>query len=170
MKTRESLHWDPVHFIRILVLYLILKTQLAMLELIPGLCSRRSATNSLDHGTVIRLLYDTLSKIYRVSNVAQCVRGPKWCCVSLIHRSLTAYSTCVHVFMDATAELSSSIGNTGLVLYKYALKNQSERFGLCKMPFDRRLAENKACSYQVGQATSWSSWSITIEVTLHCLF
>jgi len=125
-----------------------------MLELMMGLCSRRSATNSLDHGTVIRLLYDTRSKIFLVSNVAQCVRGPKWCCVSLIHRSLTAYSTCVHVFMDATAELNNLVGNTGLFLYKYVLENQNERFGLCKMPLDRQLAENKACSCQVGQATS----------------
>jgi len=126
-------------------------------------CSGRPTANSLNHGTVIRLLYDTRWRIYRVSNVAQCVRGTKWCCVSLIDRSLTACGVCVHVFMDATAELNNSVGNTGHVLYKYILENQNERFRLCKMSFDRQLAANKACSCQVGQATSWSNWSLIIE-------
>ena len=87
-----------------------------MLELMMGLCSRRPATNSVSHGTVIRLLYDTRWKIYCVSNVAQRVSGPKWCCVSLIHRSLTATVQSVRVLMNATAELNNSVCNTGYVL------------------------------------------------------
>jgi hypothetical protein len=45
--------------------------------------------------------------------------------------------------MDATAELNNSVGNTGHILYKYILENPNEMFGLCIMPFDKQLAENR---------------------------
>ena len=57
----------------------------------------------------------------------------------------------VRVLMDATAELNKSVGNTGHVLYKYILENPNERFGLCVIPFDRQLAENRRVHVRVQQ-------------------
>ena len=141
-----------MHFIRILVPDL--KNTINNARIDDGTVQREAGNKQSEPWTVTRRYTIHVGKFTVFQMLRNVCAAPSGVVYHLYTEVSLPTVQSFRVLVDTTAELNDSVGSTGHVLYKYILENQNESFGLCIMPFDRRLAENKACSCHVGQATS----------------